>query len=339
MHVSIHFIINNSVNPNHLFFAQSAAKVFLGYGKGYGRKPPTMRNSNSGAARRGLRRVTVDRRNRRVGYLHERCLEPGQVSPAATERKWAEYQVAVYNDVARRLNGKDQGSGEYPKEILDAFNAPGVSPLALSQFNSTVVSAINQCIKARDLRRSCPGSHLEAGVTAKPVVADYFVSHLREQDYEPDPGLAFLTGQSGADAWPFNFFILLPVNDTESWYVRNLQPPIADQVLRYLQSRGTAANLEEMREFTVLQRIVMSTVVPPLFYRSLEEEKVVAAQRLPPACSWWHRLDTHFLRDSGLCPKIEEVQWLRCAIVVFGRTEGCGPHPSCSSLYSATRDH
>lgn len=183
------------------------------------------------------------------------AVEPGQGSPAATERKWAEYQVAVYNYVAQRLNGEDQGSGEYPKEILDAFNAPGVSPLALSQFNSTVVSAINECVKARDLRRSCPGSHLEAGVTAKPVVANYFVSHLREQDYEPDPGLAFLTGQPGADAWPFNFFILLPVNDTESWYVRDLQPPIADQVLRYLQSHGTTANLEEMKEFTVLQRL------------------------------------------------------------------------------------
>jgi hypothetical protein len=183
------------------------------------------------------------------------AVEPGPVSPAATERKWAQYQVAVYNDVARQLNGKDEGTGQYTKEVLDAFNAPGVSPLTLAQFNSTVVSAINQCMKASDLRRSCPGSHLEAGVAAKPVVADYFVSHLREQDYDPGPGLEFLTGPSGKDSWPFSFFILLPVNDTESWYLRNLQPPIDDQVLRYLQSHGMTTNLEEMREFAVLQRL------------------------------------------------------------------------------------
>jgi hypothetical protein len=138
---------------------------------------------------------------------------------------------------------------------MDAFGAISDSPLAMSQFNSAVVSAIHQCIKANDLRRSCPASHLNSTVTAKPVVANYFVSHLREQTYEPDVSLGFLKQPSNGQDWPFDFFILLPVNDTESWYIRDIQPPIADQVLHYIEARNLSANLEEMRDFTVLQRL------------------------------------------------------------------------------------
>lgn len=183
------------------------------------------------------------------------AVEPAEKSPATTERKWAEYQVAVYNDVTEQLNGKAQSTGNYSKEVLDAFRAISASPLAMSQFNPAVVSAIDQCIKANDLRRSCPSSHLNSTVTAKRVVANYFVSHLREQTYEPDVNLGFLKQPSSGKDWPFDFFILLPVNDTESWYIRDIQPPIPDQVVHYIEARNLSANLEEMRDFTVLQRL------------------------------------------------------------------------------------
>ncbi|MBN1460152.1 MAG: hypothetical protein JXA57_11495 [Armatimonadetes bacterium] len=143
----------------------------------------------------------------------------------------------------------------YPTQFVDSVRRCATQSLA-------DLTAYENCMSRLSSDHGCSWGNTAAVPGHNPPFAQV-VSGVREEEYEPDPRLEFLdSGGRHGDLWPFRFMeqIVLAMDENiitdHAWAPKGREAEIEAAIRNRIRDDPDAArSLDEMREFTIVQRL------------------------------------------------------------------------------------